>query len=575
MNRKLLIIYTSVFLLIGVMLYLYRSSYNDMKIYIHDVNRVNRVINRLERLDALVQFWINNENVGQERRPSRHLFIAPADAYDSILVLVENIKVLALYQEQRLRIDSVKWLVKEYQGLDEKSDVKLTPTRREEYRRKINAIIQHAFTFANLKLEERKRNLNESTGLLDKWLFWMLISAGALITLATFYSFNFLEQRRKAEGFSRTLLETMNNGVVSFVPLREEYITIDYKITYCNEAALKLLRIGDWRSKTLSQVVSKTIFDDLFSAFEEVLRTGVSKTMEGYLEHRHERNWLQATIAPLDYGILVSIYNLNPMMSYQQQLTYKIKQLEIANEELQQYAYVTSHDLQEPLRKIQMFSDIGINVPAEDGAEKKNVFFNKILGTANHMRELVQTLLNFTRSTDNPAEWKKVDLEKIVKASIAELDEMINDTNAQIHLPSLPSIQGSEFHLKLLFSNLILNALKYSKPDSVPVIEIRERRITPQEYKRFPGLDQMLTYTRISVQDNGVGFPARLREKIFTIFQRLHNKENTHGSGIGLAICRKIVHQHHGLIYARGKEGRGATFYIFLPLEQPREELGE
>lgn len=575
MNRKLLVIYTFVFLLIGVMLYLYRSSYNDMKIYIHDVNRVNRVINRLERLDALVQFWINNESMGQTHQQSRDLFIAPAEAYDSILVLAENIKDLAMYQEQRLRIDSVKWLVKGYQGLHEMSDSTLTESRREEYRRKINSIIQQSFTVANSKLEERKRNLNDSTALLDKWLVWMLICAGSLITLATFYSFNFLEQRRKAEGFSRTLLETTNNGIVSFVPVREEYVTIDYKITYCNEAALKLLRITNWKSKTLSQVVSKTIFDDLFAAFEEVITTGVSKTMEGYLEYKHERNWLQATIAPLDYGILVSIYNLNPMMSYQQRLTYKINQLEITNEELQQYAYVTSHDLQEPLRKIQMFSDIGLNLPVEDGAEKKNAFFLKILATANHMRDLIQTLLNFTRSTDRPSEWKKVDLAKVVAETLNELQEIIREKKAEINVSSLPVIQGSEFHLKLLFTNLILNALNYSKPDTTPRIDIRERKIAPLEYKRFPGLDQMLTYTRISIQDNGVGFPAGLREKIFTIFQRLHNKENTPGSGIGLAICRKIVHQHHGLIYARGKENRGATFRIFLPLEQPREEISE
>ena len=557
------------------MLYLYRSSYNDMKNYIHDVNRVNRVINRLERLDALVQFWINNEHLGQTQQQSRDLFIAPSEAYDSILVLAENIKMLALYQEQRLRVDSVKRLVKEYQGLHEKSDSTLTEGRREEYRRSINTIIQHAFAFANSELEGRKRNLNESTALLDKWLVWMLICAGSLITLATFYSFNFLEQRRKAEGFSRTLLETTNNGIVSFVPVREEYVTIDYKITYCNEAALNLLQITDWKSKTLTQVVSKTIFDDLFVAFEEVITTGVSRTLEGYLEHRHERNWLQATIAPLDFGILVSIYNLNPMMSYQQRLTYKIKQLEITNEELQQYAFVTSHDLQEPLRKIQMFSDIGMNVPFEDGAEKKNSYFAKILATANHMRDLIQTLLNFTRSTDNPSEWKKVDLATIVADTINDLDQIISEKKAEINVSSLPAVQGSEFHLKLLFTNLILNALKYSKPDTTPRIDIRERKITPQEYKRFPGLDQMLTYTRISVQDNGVGFPVGLREKIFTIFQRLHNKENTPGSGIGLAICRKIVHQHHGLIYARGKENHGATFYIFLPLEQPKEEISQ
>jgi two-component system CheB/CheR fusion protein len=122
----------------------------------------------------------------------------------------------------------------------------------------------------------------------------------------------------------------------------------------------------------------------------------------------------------------------------------------------------------------------------------------------------------------------------------------------------------------LLFVNLISNSLKYSHADIQPVIHIQALHVTGTEYEKFPALDKMVRYIKISVTDNGVGFEQSLSDKMFTIFQRLHNKADTPGTGIGLAICRKIVHQHHGFIYAEGSENAGSSFYIFLPFEQPQ-----
>jgi signal transduction histidine kinase len=536
-----------------------------MRIYIRDLNTITTVIVKLERLDALIHFWINND---PSKMDNMDLYIPSNVAYDSVLASIEHLKGMVLYQEQRLRLDSLKRLVKSYQGLQEKSEALLTTEQRDQYRRNIKRVTRHAFAFANTRLKNRKTGLDDATILLDRWLVYMLLLAGSLVTLATFYSFSFLQQRRKAESFNHILLETTNNGIVSFKPVHvlDEYM--DYEVTYCNDAAMKLLHLSSWQTKTLSTIIPAAILEDLYNAFEEVIQNKTSKSIEGYLEFGQERNWLQVAIAPLEQGVLVSIYNLNPMKAYEQKLTYKIKQLEQANEELQQYAYVTSHDLQEPLRKIQMFSDMGLN--AKPGQNKtKDDFFQKVISSASHMRELIQTLLMFTRSTDTPTEFEKVNLNDILKKVCNQLEVLMDERKARIIVSNLPVIDGSEVHLILLFNNLIANSLKYSKPDIDPLIEIKADAVSSAEYFQFPALDQLVRYTKISVHDNGVGFQQNLSDKMFTIFQRLHNKDNTPGTGIGLAICRKIVHQHHGFIYAEGKENVGATFYIFLPFEQP------
>jgi signal transduction histidine kinase len=566
MNKRLLVIYTVVFLLIGLMLHLYRTSYNAMRMYIGDVHAITGTIVRLERLDALLHFWLNNPHT----QDNVDLYIPSGVAYDSILNSINLLKGRVGYQEQRLRLDSLNRMVKSYQSLDERSDAPLTPELRDQFRKDMRKIIENAFTFARENLNQRKALLSGATSLLDRWLVWMLVLAGALITVATFYSFNFLYLRKKAESFNQTVLETTNNGIISFRPFENigGQIT-DYEVTYCNDAAMKLLRIPFWRSKSLSSIIPSPVLDDIKNAFSEVIHNKVPKTVEGYLEFGQDRIWLQASIAPLEDGVLASVYNLNPVKSYEQKLTYKIKQLELANDELQQYAYVTSHDLQEPLRKIQMFSDIARNIDASKGKSKDD-YLLKIMGSATHMRELIQTLLMFTRSTDRPSEFTLVDLNEALSRAIAELEIPITANNAALIVDDLPTIQASAIHINLLFVNLISNSLKYSRTGIQPVIHIHALHVTGAEYEMFPSLDKMVRYVKISVKDNGVGFEQSLSDKMFTIFQRLHNKDDAPGAGIGLAICRKIVHQHHGFIYAEGNENAGSSFYIFLPLEQPK-----
>lgn len=567
MNKRLFFIYTTVFVLTGLMLYLYRASYRDMKVFIEDVNRMSAVVVKLERLDALLHFWLNNDRTADKYV---ELYLSPDDAYDSVLYTAGYIKDIALFQEDRLRMDTIRLAVRDFQSLNERSDTVLTQNQKESFRRNLKGMLESAFLSANTRLEHSKLRLTESTALLDKWLVWMLILAGSLITIATFYSFSFLRQRQKAEGFNRALLDITNNGMISFQPVfNHDGIIENFRVTYCNEAGLNLLNLKDWRGIMLTGILPPKVQPDVRKVFDSVLDSKRSEIVEGYLQHEQERKWLQAMVTPLDRGLFVSIYNLTPEKTYQQRLTNNINQLKILNDELQQYAYVTSHDLQEPLRKIQMFSDIAINLQSEEEGKTKDDYFRRIQGIASHMRELIQTLLAFSRSTDQPVNLERVDLNAVLNEVVEELD--IRDTRASIDLPDLPKVEGSRLHLKLLFSNLLTNAVKYAKHDVPLRIKILERKAAHPDYIAFPVLDQLVSYTRITVADNGVGFQSHFSEKVFTIFQRLYNKESAHGTGIGLAICKKIVHQHNGHMYAEAIENEGASFHIFLPLQQPAE----
>lgn len=567
MNKRLFLIYASVFVLIGLMLHLYRSSYKDMKVFIQEVNRMSQVVVKLQRLDALLHFWLNNDRSGNGI--AMDLYMSPDAAYDSILVSTQQLKSLVLYQEDRLRMDSLRNEVRSFQRIAERPDTVFAPGQREEFRRKLKGLLVESLASANLKLEHRKTRLEESTGLLDRWLFWMLALAGTLITIATVYSFSFLRQRRKAEGFNRTLLETTNNGIVSFDPKPDDGLVRDYVMTYCNDAASRLLGIDKHKQATLSSLIPAAILNDVRQVFDHVYRNKMSRTIEGYLDHSQERKWLHATVIPLDEGLLVSIYDFTAERRFQQKLTYKINQLKVINDELQQYAYVTSHDLQEPLRKIQMFSDMGTAIP-----EKKKLtpedFFTKISKVATEMRERLQTLLMFTRSTDTFDETENVDLNQVVCDVVKELKGTYPD--ARVNNAQLPIVEGSATHLRLLFFHLLQNACQYSMPGTTSEITVTERKTTQYDHYKFPVLDQLMTYSCISVRDNGIGFAPEHSEKIFVLFQRLFDKPDVPGSGIGLAICRKIVNQHHGYIYAEGAENQGAVIHVFLPLQQPTEQ---
>jgi PAS domain S-box-containing protein len=238
-------------------------------------------------------------------------------------------------------------------------------------------------------------------------------------------------------------------------------------------------------------------------------------------------------------------------------------ELKRSNTELEQFAYISSHDLQEPLRKIKVFSTMILDQDGERFSEMSLKRFNKIVDAADRMTNSLRDLLEFA-SLSNDDRFEQVDLNSVIENVKNDLELVISQKHALIEYYELPTTHAIPLQMHQLFYNLLNNALKFSREDVEPYIRISCRVLLESEYPetKMPGT---AGYYEILVTDNGIGFDESYADKIFTIFKRLHNRDSYTGTGIGLSICRKVVHNHGGEISARSTEGEGATFVILLP----------
>jgi signal transduction histidine kinase/CheY-like chemotaxis protein len=239
------------------------------------------------------------------------------------------------------------------------------------------------------------------------------------------------------------------------------------------------------------------------------------------------------------------------------------RELEISNNDLQQFTSVASHDLKEPLRKIQVFGNLI--------REKANLddtlatYLNKILHSASRMNKLITDLLSFA-SLSQPDMFIPTELDAVMNDIINDLELVIHEKNAEIIVENMPKIEVIPGLISQLFQNLVNNALKFSRPDVPPRIRISAETTDHPSIESAPTPNG--SWCKLSVADNGIGFDVRYSEKIFTIFQRLNANKDYEGTGIGLAIAKKIVDKHNGFISAKSKPGDGATFYVILPVKQ-------
>jgi PAS domain S-box-containing protein len=245
------------------------------------------------------------------------------------------------------------------------------------------------------------------------------------------------------------------------------------------------------------------------------------------------------------------------------ELSHAVAALTKMNEELEQFAYVSSHDLQEPLRKIQTFVGL-LTLQLKAGDEKATTFLKKIDAAAKRMSELITDLLQYSRLKTTDDKFVSVDLNEIVSRVIDDYEITIASKDAQINLECrLPEVQAVPLQMNQLFFNLIGNSLKFS--DKKPEINITCGTVKGGEDNAPGRLRTGAVYHLIRISDNGIGFSNQYAERIFTIFQRLNTRELFEGTGIGLAICKKIVENHKGVIEAKGEEGKGSVFSIYLP----------
>lgn len=248
----------------------------------------------------------------------------------------------------------------------------------------------------------------------------------------------------------------------------------------------------------------------------------------------------------------------------EQRVQERTRELELRNKELEQFAHVSHHDLQEPLRKIILFSDMVKADSYDRLTEASQKRLDRVMDAARRMSAALKDVLNFA-SLNKEEHYKPVDLDEVLASVQSDLELAIHEKGAKIHSDELPTIKAVPQQMHQLLYNLVNNALKFSKQGQVPVINITCIELDAVEIKQHPELKAMKRYYLITVQDNGIGFSQDAAHKIFVMFQRLHSKDAYAGTGIGLALCKKVVQNHGGKIWAESNEGAGATFKIVLP----------
>lgn len=245
------------------------------------------------------------------------------------------------------------------------------------------------------------------------------------------------------------------------------------------------------------------------------------------------------------------------------QLLENNKNLKATIEELDRFAYVASHDLQEPLRKILVFSDRLLNCHEGEVSEDMQRYMEKIVKASQRMQKLINDLLIFSRKEMEVAGFEEVSLNELITDVVSDMEIEIERHNAIVKVEELPTLWANPSQMRQLFQNLISNGIKFHKPTSTPIISIH------CDNSKISLLDDPQTQCCIIVEDNGIGFDEKYADEIFVVFKRLHSYHEFEGSGVGLSICKKIMDVHHGKISAIGKPGEGAKFCLELPLQRP------
>jgi chemotaxis family two-component system sensor kinase Cph1 len=272
--------------------------------------------------------------------------------------------------------------------------------------------------------------------------------------------------------------------------------------------------------------------------------------------------WVQRrnTLVPFEgrRAVLGNVLDITPLKEAEEAVRRQTEELSRSNQELQAFASVASHDLQEPLRKIRTFGDLLQSKFGEQLGEEGKDYLGRMRNAALRMQTLIDALLSYSQVNTKGLDFKTVNLKDIVQEVITDLEVLIESKGAKVHVDELPAIEADPVQMRELFQNLISNGLKFGPEHEATEVRVRAEALEETVPERV----------RIAVEDNGIGFDNKFADRIFLTFERLHSRTAYEGAGMGLAICRKIVERHGGTIEAKGVPGKGATFIITLPVRQ-------
>ncbi|NTS42983.1 hypothetical protein HRG84_19000 [Flavisolibacter sp. BT320] len=360
------------------------------------------------------------------------------------------------------------------------------------------------------------------------------------------------------------------SGMFIFAPVKNsENDVIDFRFVITNPSFAAY--VGQ-TPEVLKGELGSTFFpgymnNGVFDQYKKTYLTG--ETLRQHVHYHVDGHdlYLDLLSTKVQDEVLVTFTDYTESKKTQLQLQKAVEDLKHSNESLEEFAYAASHDLQEPLRKINTFSDRLKTDLWPQLNETQQRMFERIENATRRMRQLIDDLLDFSRVSRKKNELKPVDLQAIIALILQDLETGIQESGAVINVAALPVIRGDERQLQQLFQNLVGNALKYSKPGERPEIAVTARVVKGADVR--PGLPAGAgeqPFHLVEVQDNGIGFAQEDAQRIFDVFTRLHGRSEYTGTGIGLSIARKVVESHNGYIWAESEPGKGSTFRVLFPV---------
>lgn len=304
----------------------------------------------------------------------------------------------------------------------------------------------------------------------------------------------------------------------------------------------------------------------VFHRYVDAVKVGQWQQFEQHFPGREGGRWFTVSVVKKGDGLVLSYMEITDLKKTQLQLEASITRLSQSNYNLEQFAYVASHDLQEPLRKIQAFSSLLMQQHADFLNEAGQDLLRRLQDAARRMQLLVRDLLTFSRLTTQQVDFEDVDLNPLVSEVLNDLEMGIEEHQAHIDVGLLPTVYGSPLRLQQLFQNLISNAIKFHKPGEPAAVTIKAQEALEPPLSIQSGKKRNKRWIAIYVTDNGIGFDEKYKERIFQPFQRLHGRHQYSGTGIGLAVCKHVAESHGGTIEVQSQPDAGSTFIVYLPL---------
>ena len=380
-------------------------------------------------------------------------------------------------------------------------------------------------------------------------------------------------QLEKAAMTLKTVFDTTQTGMFTFAPeYNTEGAIVDFRFGMVNSTVAAY--VGQVPEVLSGELGSKWfpgyLTNGLFNMYKQTFETGERRRKEiHYVSEGHD-DYLDLQSVKIDEHLLITFTDHTSLRKSQLELEQTVQALERSNTNLEDFAHAASHDMKEPLRKILTFTDRLRNALESHISENEARLFDRIETSAGRMQLLVDDLLEFSHVSEQPRKVESIDLNEKIQRVLTDLELPIEEKKATVIVGQMPTIQGNRRQLQQLFQNLISNALKYSRRDVPPIINITSREVNESEMPlRFRAELGDRTYHFIEITDNGIGFEQQYAEQIFKMFQRLHGRSEFSGTGVGLSIARKVVENHNGFIWAEGHVNEGASFKMLFPKEIP------